>query len=179
MKKPVTVLSRLLFLLITSFGITEAAFADTNYQCLNQCINNGKSSYVCMSACSYNAVKTPVKPLASSSAPMALPPLGYSEMPVGQEIPKDLANHHVLEAPTPLTNQVLLAKPYHPVAAPAKDYQCMTNCLGVKLPYTQCEQQCELEISNGHRQPVCQPNCIADMFKVNTTKAKPIGVLGN
>ena len=111
------------------FGFTmlaTSAHADLDYQCLNTCIADGKTSTACRVQCEYN------KP----------------------EVKKPAANKHshkVFEAPKPIDG-IVLNNPHAKKAKPKADldYACLNLCLKNGLQYQMCSEQCDKAKPNQH-----------------------------
>lgn len=100
-------------------GWSLSCRADTDYQCLGQCVNSGKPSSVCMNDCSYG-VKQGQTVGTSSTLP----------------------NHHVLETPQPAGDTIILPPTATQPPPVSVDWTCMKACLQPPTPYAACEEQC-------------------------------------
>jgi hypothetical protein len=97
-------------------ALISSGRAETDYQCLNLCVENGKNSAsTCMSQCSYGQLDT--KPLEP--------------------------NHRVLETlqPQDPTNVRIVTKAI-PIYTESKDYQCLKQCLALHMQYSACDGSC-------------------------------------
>jgi hypothetical protein len=93
--------------------------ADTDYRCLNECINGGKTASVCMPRCTY-------EPNAPEKKPSN----------------KATSTHRQFSAPVP-SEQLVINRPNHKaVDDQGKDYRCVLECAQSGQQYQFCEQRC-------------------------------------
>ena len=123
---------------LTVLFLSAPSNADTDYQCLTQCVNGGKPSSTCLNDCSYNVnVAKPVKP-------------DSLQMPTANKNFKN--NHNVFTAPMPVDNTILLPTKKTHNDTTTLDWTCMSACLQPSQIYAVCEKQCTRNlntISNG------------------------------
>jgi len=112
--------------------LAQPCRADTDYLCLNRCVQGGKASAQCMADCRYGQPTTS----ASDALGQAAAPVKPSKI---YENP-----HRLLNAPKPMGNDVTLTAPPPHTEPPAKDYRCLKDCLQPGVTYPFCEQQCVL-----------------------------------
>jgi hypothetical protein len=113
------------FVLVCFSAFLSPSWADTDYQCLNRCVNAGKTTAACMLDCSYNLEAKPPKGVHPAASPLNAHP-----------------NHRLLSTPLPLGAEIKLNKPKPHFDAMQKDYKCMATCLKDTKIYSSCEQQC-------------------------------------
>jgi hypothetical protein len=89
-----------------------------DYRCLNACTSQGKGSTVCMAQCTYGQTQPAPKSPAGISAK---------------------SPHDQFSAPVP--SNAILFKP-RTVAAPTKDYNCISTCQQQNFQYEFCNEQC-------------------------------------
>lgn len=99
-----------------------SAMADTDYRCLTQCVNNGRTSVACLKECSYNVAPTPAPSAGGQNS------LEFS--------------HRQFSAPAPLNSGTLLPPVRTNHTSADKDYVCMARCQQNGMQYQFCEEQC-------------------------------------
>lgn len=104
----------------------HVAFADTDYRCLNKCVNKGNNRALCLQECAYEGA-TPSVPVVRGSA---------------------LSNpNKQFDVPVPALN-VPAPKPKETTPA-RKDYKCTAACLREGMQYSFCEEKCGKKPENG------------------------------
>jgi len=94
--------------------ISTPAWADVDYRCLQDCVNGGGTSAVCMGKCSYGQ---PPAPAAKST-------------------------HEVFAAPKPIGDAVILAPKPMAKTMQSEDHVCLATCGQSGLQYALCEERC-------------------------------------
>lgn len=138
-------MSRILFtfvpaLLIFGFVVTSSR-ADTDYRCLNLCVNNGSAAVACRQQCAYDQPGQDAKAHAHAASPKA---------------------HKIFNAPQPL-NGIALTPPtaakirgvQAKTNVSGKDYRCIQQCLQNGLQYQLCDQNCA-KANCGHGSVLCK-----------------------
>lgn len=115
---------RLFILCVTTvFFITfipNMASAEIDYRCLNNCVNNGANTSVCMPKCSYTMRNK------STTSP-------------AHKAKKDPHN----QFSTIESTESIIIKPHQTQNTHSTDnYYCISNCLKEKLQYNFCEDKC-------------------------------------
>jgi len=123
------ILKNLIVALFFVCGVAVIAKADTDYRCLNACVNSGKPSAACLMKCTYGDSQ----PSSSSSNTNTLHGLN-------QESSK--FSHKEFVAPIPLANGTVLPTRKASGASPEKDYTCIAECQQEGLQYQFCEEKC-------------------------------------
>ncbi len=132
--------------------------ADTDYTCLNACMNNGGVSITCLPKCSYDSspartsgavpahtdyacLKTCVDGGQSSATcfPQCTNASAQGVSPVAPHTPP--ATHNQFKAPVPVQD-VILSTQSHGVTHTGKDFDCMNLCMHSGMQYQLCEQHC-------------------------------------
>jgi hypothetical protein len=108
------------------------ALADTDYHCLNQCVNAGKTGSICMPQCTFSAASK-----TNSGSSSAKVPLG---------------GHKVLTPMHQMDAQILVPKAKNlPRNNETKDFQCIAQCLRANRQYQMCNKNCTtVKTKNGN-----------------------------
>jgi hypothetical protein len=125
------------------------AQANTDYRCLNLCVQSGHPQYNCMSQCSTapSLVPNQSQPLSGSiqnTDPSQSSSTQAGPSSAGIEVSGSV-NHRLLAALTPLSNdEVVLSqiKPSSSAVNQEKNYVCMQRCLESKMEYDTCNDSC-------------------------------------
>ena len=106
----------------------SVAFADTDYQCLNECTSNSSGSgskitpAVCLKSCTYVASGTSK---ARTKLKKKAPRNAYNQF----------SDQYVGEG-------IFLSDSHKEVRPPEKNYQCVSSCLKDGLQYGYCQAHC-------------------------------------
>lgn len=103
-------------------GLSAPAWADTDYQCLNACVNGGETSPACMTRCSY-------KTSGAETSNRNVKRKGYEQFSV----------------PVPTNKIVVPNAKDNNVSNTRKDFACFDQCLKQGLQYQLCEEKCALK----------------------------------
>lgn len=103
---------------------SNMAKADLDYKCLNNCVNNGANTSICMTKCTYGT--------DSKSSKIS-----------DQEIKK---NPHNQFSPLELEgNRMEFKQKKQQIKKTTINYPCLSKCLQEKSQYQFCEAQCSAE----------------------------------
>ena len=123
--------NKLFFFIMVLYGLVAGvspAGADTDYRCLDTCINTGhSSSTACLKECEYGNI--PADDQQSN-------------------IKKPNASQQ-FSTPVPTNGQIIL--PVHHAEKPVDiDYVCMTKCEKENMQYQLCEKRCDKNLLQKH-----------------------------
>jgi hypothetical protein len=110
--------------------VAFSSWADTDYHCLNTCVNGGGKSADCMNQCSFGTPQT------------------LSTLP---QTPATAAknSHKQFDAPLP-SDRIIMSKPTETPGTLSKDYQCIAKCAQQGLQYGYCERRCTTLDTSSH-----------------------------
>lgn len=112
-----------LFAMVVSIiYLPTAAWADMDYKCLNDCMNAGETTTICMPKCSYVADNKTLKDEKKKN-----PYNQFSDVETAEVVKK---YEEAAKAKKPL------------------DYNCMPQCLKNDMQYQFCEEKCKKESSS-------------------------------
>ena len=130
-------MNRILFALVLTLiaGFVIPAQADTDYRCLNVCVDSGKAAIDCRDQCTYNpAIPNTKKAPAPQGHKIFEAPQPFNGIVLDSSNPAEAGN---------LNSKIVAINPAHKKGgASGKDYQCIKQCLQGGLQYQLCDQSC-------------------------------------